>query len=247
MEENCKTPEDFLKQSLKLKRGNTGNSDSNSSGFVYIIGAFGTIISLIIGCTCHRAFKKSPEPEPKESPPNPVPVNQVDDSSEQPHHPAPSLQPGQNQMDIVTPPETLGRPTPFSVNQRWNTNCGQPAPSSPQWASGPLPSFELWGHECVTTKWFTTIPWAIWKPWLTKISPWYQESKMTKSQIIYHAFRCMYVYSIYVHWINKWTFIGAISISEWLYLLAEFKICWCGLSKIPNRSSSAGRPGYGSL
>ena len=129
-----------MKQNSRLK-SKTDNIDSINSAFVYI-GLFGTIISLIIvcttcrhplliTCTCLRASKKSQEAEPKESPPNSVAVNEVDDSSEQPHHPAPSLQPGQDQMDIVTPPETLGRPTPFSVNQRWNTNSSQPAPSSP--------------------------------------------------------------------------------------------------------------------
>ena len=130
-----------MKQNLRLKSktdnidSKTDNIDSINSAFVYI-GLFGTIIiSLIICCNC--ACKKSPEPKPsliiccncvcKKSPE----PKESDDSSEQPHHPAPSLQPGQDQMDIVTPPETLGRPTPFSVNQRWNTNSAQPAPSSP--------------------------------------------------------------------------------------------------------------------
>ena len=142
LEEDCKSPEDFLKQNSRLK-SKTDNIDSINSAFVYI-GLFGTIISLIIvcttcrhplliTCTCLRAFKKSQEAEPKESLSNSVAVNQVDDSSsEQLHHPTPSLEPGQDQMDIVTPPETLGRPTPFSVNQRWS---GQAALSHEQYGA----------------------------------------------------------------------------------------------------------------
>ena len=64
-------------------------------------------------------------PGPREPSANVVPMNQVDNSEEQPHHPPPSLKQGQDQIDRAMAPK-MGPPTPYSVNQSWNTGSGQP-------------------------------------------------------------------------------------------------------------------------
>ena len=85
-----------------------GASQYNSPGI--IAGAVLTLLSFLIGpilCAC-KFSKRKKEEEPIDPQANFVPMNHVEHTSEQPHHPG------------------HGRPTPYSVNQSWNTRCTQP-------------------------------------------------------------------------------------------------------------------------
>ena len=98
-------------------------NSSDSSGLIIAGSVITFILSLFCGvmrCGCAYACKNSKSSEkaqePRQPPPNVVPMNQVDNSSEQPHHQSPSMQPGLDQIDRMMVP-----PTPYSLNQSWNT------------------------------------------------------------------------------------------------------------------------------
>ena len=123
LEEGCTTMEDYWKNIFSnhdyqhdVDNSNSnqqqyGASQYNSPGI--IIGAVVSLLSFLIGplwCACK--FSKSRKAEgPREPPPNFVPMNIIELDQEQ--------------KDRVTARDTLVRPTPYSVNQSWNTNSGQ--------------------------------------------------------------------------------------------------------------------------
>ena len=128
LEEDCKTPEDYLMKYLTLARDNKTNyNENNSSNLGLIIaGAVLSILSLLIG-VMSGAYKYSKKNEASPPP-------QVDNFSEQPplhhHHSYCQFQPGPGQTVpgregcIVR----LGPPTPYSVSQSWNTGKDQQHP-----------------------------------------------------------------------------------------------------------------------
>ena len=114
-------------QNLKKRQyDNKGYSNNDNSGIIIVVSVVAFILTLFIGAIrCFCKYSKSEEAtEPSQPPPNIVPMNQVENASEQPqpNHPIQSLKPGQDQMNRAMAPT----PTPYSVNQSWNTRCTQP-------------------------------------------------------------------------------------------------------------------------
>lgn len=86
-----------------------GSSHDYSHGI--IATAVMALVSFLIGAYKFSKRKKAEGPGVPQ--PNSVPKNQVENISEQPHCHRPA-------------PGTLGIPTPYSVNQSWNTRISQP-------------------------------------------------------------------------------------------------------------------------
>jgi len=126
----------ILHQHNLKKRQNYNKSVSysysydNSGIIIAVISVVVTVIGAIFSAIrCAQKYSKSEGAAaagPSQPRQNVVPTNQVENSSglPLPHHPTPSLQAGHDQMVRAM------APTPYSVNQSWNTRSGQPTPYS---------------------------------------------------------------------------------------------------------------------
>ena len=117
-------------QNLKKRQYDNNSvsySSDNSGIIIVVISVFVAKVAFIVAirCFCKRCkSKEATGTGPSQPSQNVVPMNQVENASEQPQHLPPSLKPGHDQMDRAM------APTPYSVNQSWNTRSGQPSPYS---------------------------------------------------------------------------------------------------------------------
>ena len=111
----------LYQHNLKKNQYDNVGYSYNSGIIIAVIGVVVTALGVIFGMIrfARKHCKVEEATGPSQTPPNVVPRNHVDNSSEQPHHPIQSLRPGQDQMDRALAPTT------YSVNQSWNTRSGQ--------------------------------------------------------------------------------------------------------------------------